>query len=161
MTPEESQFLEESVGRIPDSEEYDDYGWVMLCTLLEVISVHIFHAFHVHILTVVEKSAWTGFHMLFKCVPCGLWASLTLMFIYCKYKHFMQLILLVSWLAAEYNFSFTETVFVFIMRDRSGVIVSVCDIYLLIQQSFILIVHEPTKEKRVRDLSQKTCHYVT
>lgn len=35
MTPEESQFLQESAGRIPDPEEYDDYGWVMMCTLLE------------------------------------------------------------------------------------------------------------------------------
>jgi hypothetical protein len=26
MTPEESQFLQENVGHIPDSEEYDDYG---------------------------------------------------------------------------------------------------------------------------------------
>jgi hypothetical protein len=26
MTQEESQFLQESVGLIPDTEEYDDYG---------------------------------------------------------------------------------------------------------------------------------------
>jgi hypothetical protein len=60
MTQEESQFLEDSVGRIPDSEEYDDYGWVMICTLLEVSSVYILQAFHMKILTVVEKCAWPG-----------------------------------------------------------------------------------------------------
>lgn len=57
ITQEESQFLQESVGQIPDPEEYDDYGWVVICTLLELDQcVPVFSMlFFVEMWAVVER----------------------------------------------------------------------------------------------------------
>jgi hypothetical protein len=111
MTPEESQFLEESVSRIPNAEDYDDYGWVVICTLLGITSR--FSCFQCADFNSSRKVClnWIS---CFQVHPYGLYASQTLMFTKCRYKPFIQEILLGSWLTTVYNFSL-ERLF---MRDR-------------------------------------------
>jgi len=81
MTPEERQFLQESVGRIPDHEEYDDYRWVVLRILLE-----LHHSeFAVHLVCKFEHYVWN----VLMCLPDVLLAtscSLINLGVYCRYE---------------------------------------------------------------------------
>lgn len=72
--------------------ECGSYSWFRGVRWLQVSvgSVRIFHAVLVQILTVVEKCVWIWFHMFLRCFTCGLSVLLTLKFIYCKYKSFIQ-----------------------------------------------------------------------
>jgi hypothetical protein len=77
MTPEERQFLQESVGRIPDHEEYDDYGWVVIHTLLELCHSELLYILYVN-LSIMCKMYWYGFQMCYLQLPA---VSLTLVFV--------------------------------------------------------------------------------
>jgi len=81
MTPEERQFLQESVGRIPDHEEYDDYGWVLIHTLLE-----LHHSeFAVHLVCKSEHYMWN----VLICLPDVLLATscnIINLGVYCRYE---------------------------------------------------------------------------
>jgi hypothetical protein len=88
MTPEEREFLQESVGRIPDHEEYDDYGWVVIHTLLE-----LHHSeFAVHLVCKSEHYIWN----LLICLPDVLLATscrLVNLGVYCRYEVYSVTIL--------------------------------------------------------------------